>query len=100
MLLEDAHQTAGVPRHLDVLILDRWERRAGVVVPTPVRRLPWGPGREAVAGAARARLWLVEAAADLDGPLRGPAAVSRRARSITTGVLPVPPATRLPTETR
>ncbi|MBK7702085.1 MAG: tetraacyldisaccharide 4'-kinase [bacterium] len=67
VLLEDAHQTAGVPRHLDVLILDRWERRAGVVVPTPVRRLPWGPGREAVAGAARARLWLVEAAADLDG---------------------------------
>ena len=75
VLLEDAHQTAGVPRHLDVLILDRWERRAGVVIPTPVRRLPWGPGREAVAGAARARLWLVEADADLDGPLRGPAGV-------------------------
>ncbi|MBA4377174.1 MAG: tetraacyldisaccharide 4'-kinase [Gemmatimonas sp.] len=75
VLLEDAHQSAGLPRHLDVLILDRWERRAGIVVPTPVRRLPWGPGREDVSGAARARLWLVEADTGADGPLRGPAGV-------------------------
>jgi len=75
VLLEDAHQTAGLPRHLDALILDRWERRAGVVVPTPVRRLPWGPGREGVTGAARARLWLVETDAEPEAQLHGPAGV-------------------------
>jgi tetraacyldisaccharide 4'-kinase len=76
VLLEDAHQSAGLPRHLDVLVLDRWERRDGVVVPSPARRLPWGPGREDVAGAARARLWLVETADDRGAPLRGPAGVA------------------------
>ncbi|MBK6898087.1 MAG: tetraacyldisaccharide 4'-kinase [bacterium] len=75
-LLEDAHQTAGLPRHLDVLILDRWERRAGIVVPQMARRLPWGPGREGAAGAARARLWLVETPAGPPEPLRGPPGVT------------------------
>ncbi len=75
VLLEDAHQTAGLPRHLDVLVLDRWERVAGLVVPSPARRLPWGPGRESVAGATRARLWLVEARDGVDEQLRGPAGV-------------------------
>jgi len=75
VLLEDAHQTAGLPRHLDALILDRWESREGLVVPLPARRLPWGPGRESVAGAARARLWLVETRDAAPRPLHGPPGV-------------------------
>lgn len=59
VLLEDAHQTAGVPRHLDALILDRWVVRDGVVAPAAVPRLPWGPAREGPEGADRARLWLL-----------------------------------------
>lgn len=65
VLLEDGHQTAGVGRQLDVLILDRWtvggtpggprlQPASGPVVPC-------GPWRETAAGAQRAGIWLVEA---------------------------------------
>lgn len=54
ILLEDAFQTARLPRHLDVLILDRWREHAGVLVPETGRLLPWGPYREPARGAGRA----------------------------------------------
>ncbi len=60
VILEDGHQTASVPRHLDVLILDRWETTpAGVAARTGLV-LPWGPYRESARGAARAGVWLLE----------------------------------------
>jgi tetraacyldisaccharide 4'-kinase len=60
VILEDGHQTAGVARHLDVLILDRWRFEDGRVMPLFGRVLPWGPYREKEAGADRADVWLVE----------------------------------------
>jgi tetraacyldisaccharide 4'-kinase len=64
VLLEDGHQTARVPRHLDVLILDRWRRAGGPVgeriEPLTGPLLPWGPYREGVEGALRSACWLVE----------------------------------------
>ncbi len=63
VVLEDGHQCAGVARHLDVLILDRWRAVGAGIVPEAGLRLPWGPYREGAAGAARAAVWLL--------PLRG-----------------------------
>lgn len=60
ILLEDAHQSAGLPRHADVLILDRWRVEGGEVVPLAGPLLPWGPYREGPDAAARAAIWLVE----------------------------------------
>jgi len=61
LLLEDAHQTAGVGRHLDILILGSWATDdKGVCVPCTGRALPWGAWREGVQGAERARVWLLE----------------------------------------
>ncbi len=68
VLLEDGHQCAGAGRHLDVLILDRWRLRDGRVVPGTGHLLPWGPWREEVDGAARARLWLLPMAATETAP--------------------------------
>lgn len=74
VLLEDGHQTAGVGRHLDVLILDRWDDTrpgvaAGGLVPRTGPVLPWGPYRESARGAGRAPVWLVEASSP---PVGGP----------------------------
>jgi len=60
ILLEDAHQSAGLPRHADVLILDRWRVEGGQIVPLAGPLLPWGPYREGPDGALRAAIWLVE----------------------------------------
>jgi len=50
VIVEDGHQTAGVPRHLDVLILDRWQiantGKNPVVQPSCGMVIPWGPYRE------------------------------------------------------
>ncbi len=64
VLLEDAHQTSGLPRHLDVLILDSWEM-AGVgsnqvLVPRTGPVFPFGAWRESARGAERAGILLVE----------------------------------------
>ncbi len=67
VLVEDGYQTAGVPRHLDVLILDRWRRDGARVYPTTGRVLPWGPYREAAVGAERADIWLLESAPEGTG---------------------------------
>jgi tetraacyldisaccharide 4'-kinase len=66
ILLEDGHQSAGLPRHADVLILDRWRAEDGKIVPLAGPLLPWGPYREGPDGALRASIWLVEGS-----PLRG-----------------------------
>ena len=71
IVLEDAHQTAAVARHLDVLILDRWRLADGRVVPETGHRLPWGPYREGPAGAERAACWLLSLAQD-DGDVALP----------------------------
>ena len=64
VLLEDGHQTADVGRHLDLIILDSWriehDASGPCVVPVTGPVFPFGPWREAAAGAARAALWLVE----------------------------------------
>ena len=75
VLLEDGHQTAGVPRHLDCLIIDRWhiqESATGVWLrPETGHLLPWGPYRESAAGAERAAIWLVETEQALPAGIRG-----------------------------
>jgi tetraacyldisaccharide-1-P 4'-kinase len=64
VLLEDGHQTAGVGRDLDVLILDRWTERASaagrILTVTTGPVAPLGPWRESAAGAERAGIWLLE----------------------------------------
>jgi tetraacyldisaccharide 4'-kinase len=64
VLVEDGFQTAGVPRQLDVLILDRWREAAppepSGVVPEAGPVFPWGPYREDASSARRAAIWLLE----------------------------------------
>lgn len=65
ILLEDGHQTAGVGRHTDILILDSWRRATGpggdTLAPLTGPTAPFGPWRESARGAGRAGIWLVEA---------------------------------------
>ncbi len=58
VLVEDGFQAA-VPRHLDLLLLDRWEVADGRLRPGTGLPLPWGPYRETAAAAARATAWLL-----------------------------------------
>jgi tetraacyldisaccharide 4'-kinase len=64
ILIEDGHQTAGLGRHLDVVILDRWHRAAApqgtVLQPVTGGVFPLGPYRESARGADRAGVLLVE----------------------------------------
>jgi len=73
VLVEDGHQTAGVGRDLDLLILDHWQVQktpAGPrVAPQTGPVFPFGPWRESATGAVRADIWLLETAADV--PRRG-----------------------------
>ncbi len=81
ILLEDAHQTARVGRHLEVVILDRWEQgHGGEVAPRAGPVLPFGPYRETIHGAARADVWLLETTEESPGSANGPA-VCRFTRS-------------------
>lgn len=63
-LLEDAHQSARLARHLDLLILDAWGSRERDGQPRLVPRtgpvFPLGPWRENATGARRAAALLVE----------------------------------------
>lgn len=64
ILLEDAFQTGGLARHIDLVILDSWhvvdssEKPALMPVTGPV--FPFGPWRETAGGAERADALLVE----------------------------------------
>lgn len=64
VLVEDGHQTAGVGRDMDILILDHWsvvDTEEGPCVDAltgPV--FPFGPWRESATGAQRAHIWLLE----------------------------------------
>jgi tetraacyldisaccharide 4'-kinase len=69
VLAEDAHQTAGLGRQLDVVILHRWRREGAVVHPEPGPVVPFGPWRESARGAERAGIWVVET--DEPAQLRG-----------------------------
>jgi len=64
VLLEDGHQTAGVGRACDVVILDHWRvletGAGGRLVPETGPVFPFGPWRESARGAARADIWAVE----------------------------------------
>lgn len=71
LLLEDGHQTAGVGRHLDILIVAADPRAVGPTLrPLAGRVAPFGPWRESAAGASRAAVWLVESG---QAPPAGPA---------------------------
>ncbi len=64
VLLEDGHQTAGVGRDLDIVILDQWEVESTPEGPQVVAKtgsvVPFGPWRESAQGAQRAQVWLIE----------------------------------------
>lgn len=66
VLLEDGHQTAGLGRHCDILILDHWRvdhtAQGSLLAPETGIVFPFGPWRESVSGADRADIWLVETA--------------------------------------
>jgi tetraacyldisaccharide 4'-kinase len=65
VILEDGFQTAQVPRHLDILLVDKCRLQDGVVEAQTGKLLPWGPYRESAAGASRAAVWIIKADADL-----------------------------------
>ncbi len=64
VILEDAHQTAKLPRHLDLLILDSWDnitqKDSQVLIPRTGPVFPFGPWRESASGAERAAALLIE----------------------------------------
>ncbi|MGD9548328.1 MAG: tetraacyldisaccharide 4'-kinase [Candidatus Krumholzibacteriia bacterium] len=95
VLLEDAHQTGGIGRDLDVLLLDRWRveespGRTGHLIPLCGPVLPFGPWREPADGARRAGIWLVEAerAAAGVGRWGGPVAAFARRPVLGVGTIP------------
>ncbi len=69
VLLEDGHQTAGIGRDLDVVILDHWgleETPDGLqVAPLTGPVVPLGPWRESQKGAQRAQVWLLECSEEM-----------------------------------
>ncbi len=64
ILLEDAHQTGGLPRDLDLVILDNWKTRESsegwILEPATGSVFPFGPWRESYRGAERAEVFLIE----------------------------------------
>ncbi len=73
VIVEDGHQTAGLGRDLDILILDSWTTvtagGASRISPVTGSVIPFGPWRESAAGAVRAGIWLLET--DHRGPDQG-----------------------------
>ncbi len=73
VLLEDGHQTAGVGRDLDILILDNWtvlDTAEGPRVGVRTGQVfPFGPWRESADGARRAQILLLET--DTEVPVSG-----------------------------
>lgn len=64
ILLEDAFQTTGLPRHVDLVILDSWqvvqEHGSHLLEPVAGNVFPFGPWRESAGGAKRATALLGE----------------------------------------
>ena len=62
VLLEDAFQTDGLPRHIDLVILDSWrvQQENHRLQPITGSVFPFGPWRESARGADRATALLVE----------------------------------------
>lgn len=89
VLLEDAHQTPGLARHLDILLLDRWRRaarsRGDILQPATGPVFPFGPWRETAAGADRAGILLVETESDI--PAKGPGGQTVAAFSRTLSLM-------------
>jgi tetraacyldisaccharide 4'-kinase len=86
VIVEDGHQTAGLGRHLDVVILDGWtvtgkgaDAKVNAVT-GPV--FPLGPWRESAAGADRAGIWLLETDQEVPAAGSGGQAVARFHRNL------------------
>jgi tetraacyldisaccharide 4'-kinase len=90
LLVEDGHQTAGIGRHLDILIVAADpEAAASTLRPLAGHVAPFGPWRESAAGAARAAVWLVETDAALPaGPAGTTIASFRREYRLEGGPEP------------
>ena len=69
VLLEDAHQTARLARHLDLVILDSWSRGIcgdkEMLEPRTGSVFPFGPWRESACGSDRADVLLVESRTEI-----------------------------------
>lgn len=61
VIIEDGFQTAGLNRHVDILILDKWDIQEGDSVPQVGNVIPWGPFRESIDAINRADCLLVPA---------------------------------------
>jgi len=61
VIIEDGFQTAGLNRHIDILILDKWENKDGKLVPQVGNVIPWGPYRESADAIDRADCLLISA---------------------------------------
>jgi tetraacyldisaccharide 4'-kinase len=83
VIVEDGHQTASLARHLDVLILDRWDTTTAGVVARTGLALPWGPYRESARGAERAGVWLLETTVPPAAAARPGVVVCGFAREVT-----------------
>lgn len=71
VIAEDAHQTAGLGRHLDIVILHSWREGPAGIEPAPGPVVPFGPWRESAAGAMRAGIWLLEGETRAEGGTGG-----------------------------
>jgi tetraacyldisaccharide 4'-kinase len=54
VIIEDGFQTAGLFRHLDMVILDRYELNDETLIPKAGKIIPWGPYRESESAINRA----------------------------------------------
>ena len=61
VIIEDGFQTAGLDRHIDILILDKWKIQDGNLVPRVGNVIPWGPYRESIDAIDRADCLLISA---------------------------------------
>lgn len=61
VIIEDGFQTAGLNRHIDILILDKWNIQNCKLVPEVGNVIPWGPYREAIDAIDRADCILIYA---------------------------------------
>ncbi len=68
VIIEDGFQTAGLSRHFDFLILDKWDFQKGTPVPQVGNVIPWGPFRESLSAIDRADCLLIPAE-DFQGKL-------------------------------